>query len=476
MVTAVLPGPRPVKWCAVPLSEVRDRELRLEAGVYDVGGRVARERVISSPLGWTPLGGPNGLVDAWVGSRFKRIWTDSDGIPIYQPSAITEVFPEPDGFLSSKTETDLEGLRVRFGQILLTCSGTVGKTGLVSQTLDGQVFSHDLLRLSCRNPHETGFVYAFLKSRVGQLLVGVNQYGAVITHIEPEHLASIPVPNAPENVKQRIHEAILRSYALRDESNALTTRARTLLAEALTLPPLASFPEYRKRTDCIPQTYSVLLKDLGGRLDCSYHLPLARAIEKHLRDHAAEVTTIGDTRVSKKNILPGRFKRVYVDEGNGGIPFLSPRCIGELDPSDKKWISLGQHENRIRKELTLRFGMILLTCSGTIGNVALVPAYWDGWVMTHDLVRIVADVEKIGFLTVWLSSPHAKILIQSKAYGAVIQHIDSEHVCSVPVPFLADVGLQTEINQLALIASSKRSEAYDLEQSALRTMETEVLS
>lgn len=120
--------------------------------------------------------------------------------------------------------------------------------------------------------------------------------------------------------------------------------------------------------------------------------------------------------------------------------------------------------------------MILLTCSGTIGKVSLVPAYWDGWVMTHDLVRIVADVDKAGFLMVWLSSPYAKILIQTKAYGAVIQHIDSEHVCSVPVPFLADAGLQTAINELALTASSKRSEAYALEQSALRTMETEVLS
>ena len=189
---------RPPKWCAVALSEVRSRGFRLEASVYDVDARAARERVISCRHGWAPLGGKDGLANAWVGSRFKRIWTEADnGISIFQPSAVTELDPEPDGFLSAKTATDLDGLRVHAGQMLLTCSGTIGKVGLVSRTLDGQVFSHDLLRIKCKNPSDTGYVYTFLKSRDGQLLVGGNQYGAVITHIEPEHLAALPVPNAP---------------------------------------------------------------------------------------------------------------------------------------------------------------------------------------------------------------------------------------------------------------------------------------
>lgn len=475
MVTAVLPGPRPVKWCSVPLSEVRNRKLRLEAGVYDVEGRSARERVISSPHGWTPLGGPNGLVDARVGSRFKRIWTDSDGIPIYQPSAITEVLPEPDGFLSSKTETDLEGLRVHSGQILLTCSGTVGKTGLVSKTLDGQVFSHDLLRLSCRNPLETGFVYAFLKSHTGQLLVGANQYGAVITHIEPEHLASIPVPNAPENVKQRIHEAILRSYALRDESNALVTRARTLLAEALTLPPLAAFPEYCKRTDYLPQTYSVHLKHLDGRFDCSYHLPLARAIEKHLLAHATNVKPIGEPHISKQIILPTRFARVYVDSGHGRV-MIGGKQLGELDPSSKKYLSTTQHKQELDR-LAISPGTLLVSRSGTIGKVALAMPHWNQWIPSDHIIRIIPASNAIaGFLYVWLSSEWARPLIVRHSFGAVIDEISDIQLASVPVPLLSDSAIQAEINELALTASSKRSEAYDLEQSALRTMETEVLS
>jgi type I restriction enzyme S subunit len=466
---------RPVKWCSVPLSEVRERKIRLEAGVYDSATRRAKDSVLSCPWGWTSLGGARGLVDAWVGSRFKRIWVYQGGIPIYQPSAITELLPEPDGFLSGKTRADLQALRVHAPQILLTCSGTVGKVALVSRTLSGHVFSHDLLRLTCRNPADTGYVYAFLKSRAGQLLLGSNQYGAVITHIEPEHLSGIPVPNAPEEVKRRIHEAVARSFELRDESNDLLVQARTLLADALALPPLADFAKIHTPSSGKPKTFSVRLKELEGRLDGSYHLPVGRSIEAHLHEHAAEVTTVGDSRVSRKIILPGRFKRVYVDEDDG-VPFLSPRSIGELNPTDKKWISLKQHANKINRELALKAGMIIVTCSGTIGNVALVSTPWEGWVMTHDLVRIIPTDSMQGFLFVWLSIPHTQFLLKAKAYGSVVQHIDREHVAKLPVPLLADAAVQAKINALALAASSKRSEAYDLEQTALRIMENEVLS
>lgn len=465
----------PVKWCSVPLSEVRTRGLRLEAGFYDVEGRSARQRVVSVPLGCTPLCGVGGLADATVGKRFKRIWVDCGGTPIYQPSAVTEIAPEPDGFLSRKTATDLESLRVHAGQILLTCSGSVGRAGIVSRTLDGKVFSHDLLRISCRSPEDTGYVYAFLTSRTGQRLLGTSQYGAVITHIEPEHLASIPVPNAPCEVKRRIHEAVMRSYGLRDESNERLARARELLADALDLPPLSNFPESRTVPFETPQTFDVRLKDLAGRLDGSYHVPVVRAIEDCLRAHAADVATVGDPRVSKGIILPGRFKRVYVEEDFGKV-FIGGKQLGELDPSNKKYLSIAHHDKRINDQLTIRENMTLVTCSGTIGRVALVGRHWDGWTASQHILRVVPSTYDIaGYLYVWLSSEWAKPLLVRNSYGAVIDEISDIQLGAVSIPLLADSATQAEINRLALEASSLRADAYDLEQRAMRILEEEVL-
>ena len=65
-----------------------------------------------------------------------------------------------------------------------------------------------------------------------------------------------------------------------------------------------------------------------------------------MKAHAAKVTTIADPRISREVILPGRFKRVYVDEGHG-ISFFSGRSIGELNPSDKEYLSFTQHSEKI---------------------------------------------------------------------------------------------------------------------------------
>ncbi len=198
----------PVKWCSVTLSDIIARGKRLEASVYDVEAKQAREIVIHGKFPAIALGGDDGLTSSYTGARFKRIWVDHSEYPIYQPSSIVDIKPTPDGYISKRTDTDIDALRVKKGQILMTCSGTIGKVAYVSDTLDGLIFSHDLLRIDS-NDDNAGYIYAYLKSKIGQQILLTNSYGAVITHIEPEHLADVPIPNAPVEIKQEIHRMVI---------------------------------------------------------------------------------------------------------------------------------------------------------------------------------------------------------------------------------------------------------------------------
>lgn len=443
----------PVKWCAVKLSDIQARGLRLEASVFDADALNARQAVMKNSV---PL---KELASSYVCGRFKRVWVKKSDMPIYQPSAITELRPKPDGYISKQTATDIDALRVHAGQVLLTCSGTIGKVSFVSKTLDGKIFSHDLLRITPQKFFDAGYIYAYLKSSIGQRLLLTNRYGAVIEHIEPEHLADIPVPAAPEDLKRQIHGLIVRSYELRDESNALLDEAEGILIDALNLPPLDDF-----RNEKI---FSVKLSNLRGRLDASFHAPLVDRLIAHLKAQAAEVTTVADERISRAVILPGRFKRVYVDEGHGRI-FIGGKQIGELDPSNKKYLSLAFHAARISAELELTENTTLITCSGTIGKVALVPKHWNGWAASQHIIRVIpASVAVAGYLNVFLSTDYGRELIKRNTYGAVVDEIDDNHVRSVPVPLLKDEAAQIRINALALAANEKRFEAYRLERAAL---------
>ena len=142
----------PVKYCTVALSDVIARGKRLEASVFDVEAKQARSVVEHGKYPVRMLGGDNGFSSSYVCGRFKRIWVEQSDLPIFQPSSITDVYPSPDGYLSHKTNTNIDALRVHKGQVLMTCSGTIGKLSYVSNTLDGQIFSHDLLRMSPSAP------------------------------------------------------------------------------------------------------------------------------------------------------------------------------------------------------------------------------------------------------------------------------------------------------------------------------------
>lgn len=322
-----------IKFCAVKLSDIQSHGLRLEASVYDLDAMRVRQAVLKNSMPF------DNFASSYVCGRFKRVWVEKSDLPIYQPSAITEIRPKPDGYISRETATDIDALRVHAGQVLLTCSGTIGKVSFVSKTLNTKIFSHDLLRINVRNDYDAGYIYAWLKSSVGQQILLTNSYGAVIEHIEPEHLENIPVPVAPESLKRRIHGLIVRSYELRDESNELIDEAERILIDELHLPDIDDFE--REKVFCVK------LSNLRGRLDASFHSPLVGRIVKHLKAYATEVTTVADPRISRVAILPGRFKRVYVDEGHG-IPFFSGRSIGELNPSDKEYLSFAQHSEKIR--------------------------------------------------------------------------------------------------------------------------------
>ena len=193
-----------------------------------------------------------------------------------------------------------------------------------------------------------------------------------------------------------------------------------------------------------------------------------------MQKNSAGLVELGDKKISEKIILPGRFKRIYVEEGHGKI-FFGGRSIGELDPSDKKYLSFSQHDKKIREELTIHEKMILITCSGTIGKVALVPKHWENWAMTHDIIRVVPNENFAGFIYVWLQTEYAKKIINSFSYGAVVQHIEKFHVEKIPVPILKNKSAQEEINLLAMRANEKRFLAYELEQEALKIFEGEVL-
>lgn len=465
--------PSPLRWCSISTEEVRNNAYRLDASAYDLEAIEALSRVYHSPYGWVYLWGENGLVEeAFVGSRFKRIYTDNKtDIPFFLPSDIENVYPSPSKFISEKTEVNFDKLRVQKEMLLVSVSGTIGKTSLVGKKLVNQIFSHDLLRITFRGTYDLGYVYVYLNTEEGLKLLQSNNYGAVIDHIEPEHLKNLPIPNAPEEIKRSIHESVIASYDLRDQSNDLIDEAQRLLYEALGLPEKMDLKPKYYAPQAGFRCFTMSSNELNNRFDVSYHLPEIKEILSLISKQAAEVTTLGNPRISKEIVLPGRFKRIYVEKGKG-VTFFGGKQLLQLDPSGDKYLSLNNHGDRIDKELSIEENMCLVSCSGTIGKVQIAPRHWNGWAINQHVMRVIPASDEIaGYIYSWLSSPYCFPLIVRNNYGAVIDEIDDKQLAEVSIPLLKDKAVQSRINDLVLRANALRYQAYLKEQEALQQME-----
>jgi type I restriction enzyme S subunit len=341
--------------------------------------------------------------------------------------------------------------------------------------LNNLIFSHDLIRITAKEESDTGYIYAFLKTKIGNTLINTNNYGAVVQHIEPKHLESIIIPDPDIETKKKINSLILESFELRDQSNDLIRESENLLVSELTLPKLAEFnPKYLDKKSGI-RSYEVKLSKLEGRLDAANHSPIINIILKHLSKYSDEVTTLGDNRISQKIILPGRFKRVYVEEGQG-VVFFGGKQLFELDPSGKKYLSLSHHAGRINKELKIKENMVLISRSGTIGKINITPKHWEGWIANEHIIRLIPANDSIaGYLYCWLSSDYGYELITHFKFGAVVDEIDTDQISQIQIPLLKNKEVQKDINALVLKANDKRYKAYLLEQQAISMVNDLVL-
>jgi len=462
--------PDPLKYSSVSLNDVFRNKLRFDASSFNLDAKLAKEKIMHNKYGYVHLWSENGLIQSsFYPGRFKRIYVSkNEGKPFFLPSQLSEINPNPTKYISSKTYKSLDNVEIEPNNLLMTRSGTIGKCSISSKANIGKIFSDDVIRVSFNCDYDLGFVYAFFLTETGKLILQSNNYGAVIQHIEPEHLQNLIIPNAPEHLKKEIHELVISSYDLRDQSNDLIDKAEQILYEELQLKPIEELDiEYFDNSSDL-RNFSISLENLNSRLDCSYHIPIVKSIFETIKSTAKEISTVG--KISKKIILAGVFKRTYVDKKNG-VPFLGGRDITQLNPQTEKFLSKTIHASRIKKELVVYENYVLISDRGTIGKTQMVPKHWNGWAVSQNIIKIIANDDISGYLYCFLNSDYGQILIRRETYGSVVDMIDDANVNNICIPLLKNQTKQKEINDLVLEANSLRYQAYLKEQEALNKME-----
>ncbi|MCL5611713.1 MAG: restriction endonuclease subunit S [Chloroflexi bacterium] len=313
---------------------------------------------------------------------------------------------------------------------------------------------------------------------IGQALIAKDQYGATIKHLEPHHIASVPIPLVDEETQQKIHKQILKAYDLRDQANNLPDEADELLHKELGLSIFDDkfvpyLPEPKQKTTNRPsiphpQAFTASAHELNDRFDGSYHVPTAKTAISLMKDGKYKLTLLEN--LVKDIIVAPRFKRIYVAK-EYGIPFLQGSHLPQMYPADLKYLSLSQQANIER--WIVEKGWVLVTCSGTIGRIGLVSSRRDKWAASQHILRILPDHLKghPGYIAAFLSTLYGQHQILSKTYGGVIDEITAKDTGKIWIPG-TPIKIQEKIGGLVVSAYEKKDEASEVEENAIRQIET----
>lgn len=161
--------------------------------------------------------------------RFRRIYVEQRyGLPFVQGSHLVHFQPADIKYISRRAhKNNIDRWVIERDWVLVTRSGTVGRVMLTPASWHGWAASEHILRIvpSASAECPPGYLYAFLKSSIGQAQLTSHIYGAVVDEITENHVQSIhiPIPTTNEELRcvQQINRMVMDSVVTKEKAKTL---------------------------------------------------------------------------------------------------------------------------------------------------------------------------------------------------------------------------------------------------------------
>ena len=464
-----------LRWLPIPSKLIlEDNELRLNANSYSfeylqavsIIEKLKGKGVFVDSLGnlaegifWPP--------------RFKRVYsTPKEGLSFLTPTEIFSFHIKSRKFIKNPPSFTY----VKKNWILITRSGSVGRTLISNKLFESFSISDDIIRFIPDKSKEEkiGYIYAWINTKFGQALITKNLYGITVKHIEPHHIAQLPIPRLPE-IEDEIHNLIMKAHKLREEAQEKLLKAEELFYKELKLPRTdeENIKYFGGEKGKEIKAFTVKSSKLEDRFDASYHIPLAKYVLKILLNAGLEVKRLKDG-IAKVFHLP-TYKRIYTNKEEG-YPILSGTHLTQIRYLDVKYISSRSFlkKNKLLiNDYKIKEGWILTTERGTIGLSMLVSKFTDNWLASHNILRVIPKNINNGYLLVFLNSEYGRFQLLSKGLGAVVNVLDPKDMEKIYIP-IPDKSIQDRIGSLVIEAYNKKDQANILEQQAIEKLETDL--
>jgi len=395
--------------------------------------------------------------DIFYPTRFKRIFAKmgEEYIKFISSSDMLRFESDSVKRLSIK-KNKIDNLLLKRGWILVSRSGTVGKTSYVHENFEELAGSDHIIRIVPKEDFKySGYLYAYLNSIVGYSLLTSSMFGSVVDEIEPADLEKLPVVWQDEDTQKTIHEKIVLAFKHRSKANKLLNEALENLYLKLNIPKLEYIKTFIGGSNI--KSWEIDGFNPKFRLEANFYNSDARKAIINLKRNKNWIKQIGDFDI--KVINPPRSSRIYVEE-KLGIPYYSGTNLSQFCKKGVK--NLAKIHKQV-DEVKVKSGWVLITRVGTIGIPYFVDMSLDGCCVSDNILRIITSEEILPeYLYLFLKSDYGQVQFNQIKTGSVQDYIPEEYVYDLYI-LVPEKNIQEEISKDVGVAMEHRIKAEELE-------------
>ncbi|NUQ97294.1 MAG: restriction endonuclease subunit S [Streptomyces sp.] len=367
----------------------------------------------------------------------------------------------------------LHYMELKPGMTLISRSGfNAGRRSYTRPDMDGFWSSEHVMKVvPDQSKIQPGYLYAFLASRFGEVLVRGGIYGSAVKHISPDHVGEIRVPRFGDAVENEIHELVQGAAELRAEFQAGLEAATRDLFHTAEIDDLLDLRWHEQGRDLGFAQFGVTATSLRAL----NFQPRARAIVKRLGER--ECVSLGEVCEGGQLSRGVRFQRVDSEPGDT----YSYRLVGQrqafwLRP-EGRWISKAFTPDEVLADDET----LLVAARGTLGESEvygrsiLVTGEWSNLAYSEDFLRIRAGASEYpgAYLFALFRSEALFRLLRACSTGGKQQDIHLDLCRTIPVPVLTQPD-RDRIAATVRTAYKKRDEADRMEDLGLAKLEEAV--
>lgn len=436
------------------------------SGALEARVQLEKLRVKKLPLISLTKGYSGGIYN---GPQFVRNYVDSEehGVPFLTSGTMLLADLSKVGLLRKKDalSSKLSYLRLEEGMTLISCSGTIGRMVYAGPYMNDVWSSQDVLKV-VPDPDKIlpGYLYAYLSSKFGVPQVIEGTYGAIIPHLEPHHIAQLPIPRLG-SIETTIHNLCDTAAKLRTEASTKLRVASDIINEHF---------EFPKKLALSHRNFSVTAASsntLEYRMIGAFYIAAAQESDrllaqiKKLDILGNLISSVGET---------GRLKQLFVSE-EYGVPFLTSSEIFRLDHKPTRFIA--KHLIPNNDDWTVKEEDLLLARSGQVGGIIGRGVWADpriqGNCVSVHVLRLRAKRQDIlpGYLFAYLflTDVGYRQLVRF-ACGSSIPYLSASDILSIRVPRTTSE-VENAIHDLVRDAGMLRAEAQANEDEARKMIE-----